>query len=383
MTYLPNELSVNLYALCMLLFIYITSRRHGDALSAQRRIYRHLVAGALVLLLANVGTDVLAGMPEMYRAAWFLAYLLYAPLLWLAFLYFRCNIFSAEQHWAVWERGIGGICLLDGLFTLLSPLTGWYYAISDAGVCVRGPWFDVHLLLLVGGLSLLGFMVICFRRSLDTSRFYSLLFFLLPPLLCSLLLLFFDANFVAGGIAFSLMVIFITLQSRDLVTDYLTGAYNRRQLEWILQEKIRTAAQQGFAAIMVDIDSFKQINDAYGHDAGDDALRNTADILRRSVRLKDIVARYGGDEFCVIVSGSLNAAELVGIVSRIEAELRYFNTCAVKPYQLSFSMGYSIYDPASGMDAQHFQKHIDSLMYAQKKTRHAERRRAEDWEVTD
>lgn len=175
MTYLPNELSVNLYALCMLLFIYITSRRHGDALSAQRRIYRHLVAGALVLLLANVGTDVLAGMPGMYRAAWFLAYLLYAPLLWLAFLYFRCNIFSAEQHWAVWERGIGGICLLDGLFTLLSPLTGWYYAISDAGVCVRGPWFDVHLLLLVGGLSLLGFMVICFRRSLDTSRFYSLL----------------------------------------------------------------------------------------------------------------------------------------------------------------------------------------------------------------
>ena len=46
-----------------------------------RRIYRHLVAGALVLLLANVGTDVLAGMPGMYRAAWFLAYLLYAPLL--------------------------------------------------------------------------------------------------------------------------------------------------------------------------------------------------------------------------------------------------------------------------------------------------------------
>ena len=105
------------------------------------------------------------------------------------------------------------------------------------------------------------------------------------------------------------MVIFVTIQSRDLITDFLTGACNRRQLEWILQERIRNAEQLGFGAIMLDIDSFKRINDEYGHDAGDDALRNTADILRRCVRLRDVVARYGGDEFWVVISGQLQAAD--------------------------------------------------------------------------
>ena len=68
----------------------------------------------------------------------------------------------------------------------------------------------------------------------------------------------------------------------------------------------------------------------------------------------------------------------MGIVHRIEAELRYFNEFSAKPYHLSLSMGYGVYDPASGMDAQQFQKHIDGLMYSQKKAHHQECRRQED-----
>ena len=80
----------------------------------------------------------------------------------------------------------------------------------------------------------------------------------------------------------------------------------------------------------------------------------------------------------MVISGQLQAAELMGIVHRIEAELRYFNEFSAKPYHLSLSMGYGVYDPASGMDAQQFQKHIDGLMYSQKKAHHKECRRQED-----
>ena len=380
MTYLTETLSIDMYAFFMLLFIYIMSRRRGDRISHQRKIFHRMVAAAMLLLAANAGTCFTAAcnLVLLEQLVWFFAYLLYIPILWMAFRYFRCNIFSVKGQGKGWLWGMGSLCLMDGLLTLATPWTGWYYLFDGQGIYHRGPWFALHLMLLSLGILVLAVMALRFHRRLDASRFYSLLFFLVPPGLCAGLLLLTGANLVAGGIAFSLMVIFVTIQSRDLITDFLTGACNRRQLEWILQERIRNAEQQGFGAIMVDIDSFKRINDEYGHDAGDDALRNTADILRRCVRLRDVVARYGGDEFWVVISGQLQAAELMGIVHRIEAELRYFNEFSAKPYHLSLSMGYGVYDPASGMDAQQFQKHIDGLMYSQKKAHHQECRRQED-----
>ena len=372
MIYLPTVQGINIYALCMLFFLYIMSSRYGDLLLQQRKVYRSMVAAAMLLLASDALNSILMGdgLLSSKKVLCFSAYMMYAPILWFAFQYFHYNIFAARSEGKGWKQMIGGLCLLDSVMALLTPWTGWLYFWDELGKYHRGPLFDTHLLLLSLGILLLGGMALYFRRGMAVSRFYSLLLFLVPPVVAVGLMLFMGVNLVSAGIAFSLLIIFVTLQSRDLVTDYLTGSYNRRRLEWILQERIRNAASQGFAAIMVDIDSFKGINDAYGHDAGDDALRNTADILRRCVRLKDIVARYGGDEFCVVISECREIEELIGIVQRIDAELRYFNEFSAKPYRLCLSMGYGLYDPASGMDAQSFQKHIDALMYQQKKFRH-------------
>lgn len=100
------------------------------------------------------------------------------------------------------------------------------------------------------------------------------------------------------------------------VTDGLTGLSNRRAFDRALEVETARAGRYDhpLALIILDIDSFKTYNDAYGHPAGDERLRAIADLLRSTVREPDVVARYGGEEFALILphadkAGALNLAE--------------------------------------------------------------------------
>jgi diguanylate cyclase (GGDEF)-like protein/PAS domain S-box-containing protein len=107
------------------------------------------------------------------------------------------------------------------------------------------------------------------------------------------------------------------------VKDPLTGLYNRRYLEETLDREIRRAvrAEQSLGILMLDLDHFKKINDAYGHEAGDAVLRDTADFLTKSVRVEDTVCRIGGEEF-VIVLPTANAEAGRARAERIRSKLR-------------------------------------------------------------
>jgi diguanylate cyclase (GGDEF)-like protein/PAS domain S-box-containing protein len=90
---------------------------------------------------------------------------------------------------------------------------------------------------------------------------------------------------------------------RQSVRDVLTGLYNRRYLDEVLDREMRraTRASQSLGVLMVDLDHFKHFNDAHGHDAGDVVLREAAAFLVKNVRSDDLVCRYGGEEFVIIL----------------------------------------------------------------------------------
>jgi diguanylate cyclase (GGDEF)-like protein/PAS domain S-box-containing protein len=95
------------------------------------------------------------------------------------------------------------------------------------------------------------------------------------------------------------------------IKDPLTGLYNRRYLTEIMEREIRRAvrAEQCLGVLMLDLDHFKNFNDTYGHDAGDTVLREAASFFTRSIRVEDIVCRFGGEEFVVLLpTADLNAA---------------------------------------------------------------------------
>ncbi len=102
------------------------------------------------------------------------------------------------------------------------------------------------------------------------------------------------------------------------ITDYLTGLYNRRYLETILKSAEDKANNRDitFSVIIIDIDNFKKINDTYGHNMGDKVLVAIADVLRNTLRISDIPARWGGEEFLVFLeqtnhNGAMALAERI------------------------------------------------------------------------
>lgn len=187
-----------------------------------------------------------------------------------------------------------------------------------------------------------------------------------------------DLNMTYASISIGLLIVFFYLQTKNLDVDYLTGALNRRGIDISVEEKIQysLATGQKFAAIMMDLDRFKEINDNYGHHEGDYALMVVSNILFKVFPPKSSIGRFGGDEFCVVCD--IDALEeLRAKVDMIEDELDLWNYKSEKPYKLQASIGSMIYDPANNMTTKQFQIAIDELMYKEKRKHHlADNRRA-------
>ena len=106
-------------------------------------------------------------------------------------------------------------------------------------------------------------------------------------------------------------------------TDSLTGTYVRGFVIQQLQQSIKRSLRhcEPLSLLMVDLDRFKQINDQYGHQVGDRALRQVGELLREAVRETDVVGRYGGDEFIMILPGTAAAGALI-VADRIMQRVR-------------------------------------------------------------
>lgn len=111
----------------------------------------------------------------------------------------------------------------------------------------------------------------------------------------------------------------------ETTRDVLTSAYNRRHFEKRLGEEFAVCAERGYgwplSLIFIDLDKFKEVNDGYGHQAGDAILKTVADLLRENTRDTDTVARYGGDEFVLLLPG-VDAEQVNSVADRICAEVR-------------------------------------------------------------
>jgi diguanylate cyclase (GGDEF)-like protein/PAS domain S-box-containing protein len=146
--------------------------------------------------------------------------------------------------------------------------------------------------------------------------------------------------------------------------DGLTGLYNRRRFEQELDRQLAYGRRYGMdgALLVIDLDRFKQVNDGHGHRAGDRVLAAVARVLRARLRESDIIARFGGDEFAVLMphGGAADAAELANLV--VNSIRREVSTPAGP---LDASVGYALFEDATSSSDEVLSR-ADDAMYADK-----------------
>ncbi len=151
--------------------------------------------------------------------------------------------------------------------------------------------------------------------------------------------------------------------------DALTGLYNRRVFSSLAGHNLRQARRNGLnlAVMFIDLDRFKPINDSLGHKIGDMLLMTIADRLKTCVRDTDIVARFGGDEFVVMLTGMKDTTRVADIAEKIIEDLSL--PCVLDGHQVSVtpSIGISLY-PCDGEDIDGLVRNADAAMYGAKKT---------------
>lgn len=154
--------------------------------------------------------------------------------------------------------------------------------------------------------------------------------------------------------------------SSSIITDSLTGIGNRRYFDEVINNFAKKADQSDttFSLVMVDLDHFKQVNDLYGHPAGDDVLRKFGEILHDEKREGDYVFRYGGEEFALLFV-NLQADEAVHVVERIRNK---FNPLSFNSGDQSFNVTFSAGSADYQGDTKDLISAADQALYEAKRT---------------
>jgi diguanylate cyclase (GGDEF)-like protein len=160
---------------------------------------------------------------------------------------------------------------------------------------------------------------------------------------------------------------------RHATVDDLTGLANRRGFFALGEHELLVAARtrSSVALLFLDVDGLKDVNDELGHVVGDQLLRETADVIRETIRASDVAGRLGGDEFCVLLMGDPEL-DPDRVVERVRDTLASHNTRPDRTFHLAVSMGIASLPPGRSVTLEELIDAADERMYEDKRAKQQE-----------
>lgn len=277
---------------------------------------------------------------------------------------------NRRHHETVIRIPIAILCALDAA----SIFTGWIFTIDAGNHYTTGPLFLIQAVINYAYLliptinSLIRFFRT--RSRLQRTEYGTYAVYMIAPLSAGLLE---DTvptvPILALNIFMVIHLLFLTIQNMQIYHDALTDLNNRRRLDQYLEERLpKASAAHPVMLLMIDINRFKAINDGFGHIEGDKALKTVSAVLRKAAeKYGAFIARYGGDEFCLVTEKTDGGLE--ELEEDIREMLRDEQTGGNGKYLLTVSIGCAVCG-APENDAGGFLARADGALYAEKKEWH-------------
>jgi len=325
---------------------------------------------ALILIL-DTTMWLLNGVPgalarEASIAVTVLYYILNPTICMLWYFYVDFYIYRNEKRLKKISLPMAIPTLINLILSVGSIFNKALFYIDSNNIYHRGTGFIVMALICFFYLAYTLAFTLLKQKLIEKQDFIPIAVFTIPPFIGGIIQSFFyGISLIWICTTISILIVFVNIQNNQLYTDHLTGLFNRRQLDRYLQHRFTNIEDGLLAGLMIDIDSFKNINDMYGHNAGDQALVDTAEILRKTFRKNDFIARFGGDEFVVVMTVQ-DKNDLQLAIDRLKETVATFNAQKTVPYSISLSIGYDCYFDQTDKTAKDFIRRIDDLMYQQK-----------------
>ncbi|MDR2258110.1 MAG: GGDEF domain-containing protein [Treponema sp.] len=341
----------------------------------QRKIYLSALVSLFIAITVNFAASILEGKPGagvhiilqvMYNLFFIVQNLsYYLAVVVIDYLTNRNNARAGKfMYLALAVAGLHAVIMALNIFF------GFYFYITEDNRFMNGSMFLLRFYL--GYIAILIIIIDMFlsAKYLKTAHIYLLT-------LCAVLVgagaaldLAFPGGrliwvFFAGGLLYGYFYII----RRDTTQDAITGIGNRSSFTEFINQAARLPAKQSYAMALFDINGLKKINDAHGPEAGDQALAEMADILKKCSRQSDFLVRIGGDEFLIAIKAKFDIEK---VLARI---LRTLETCNKKPdrlYTLSISYGYATFTTKTDQSIEEFLQRLNGLVFQHKKDQRQE-----------
>ena len=378
--YLLFNLGVDGFAILVLFILLYTSLVSHDN-TVDVRFMRRTLLMLLLVLLFDFFTWIMIGRPGstvhvLMNIVITLYYMcqIYAVVVWAQYVQYRVNrvLMSRKNTWISIVLPLGTVFVL----LLTNPLTHYTFNITSGNEYERGPLSTPMCLLVMGYLVVTSIWVL-YKRSQEMlasrRREYAILagFVVAPFIGVVIQLSHYGVSLIWTLTSISMLMLYINRSRDEVSIDALTGLNNRGSLDKYLVERIGAESDERLTLILMDVDKFKLINDELGHDMGDVALREVAEIIRQSFSSgHNFISRYGGDEFVVVIPQVDDPRMIDGFMKSLNSNLENFNGTGDFPKKLSISCGVAFY-PKDGINTpEDLLKAADAQMYEEKSRHH-------------
>jgi len=249
------------------------------------------------------------------------------------------------------------------------------FTIDDDNVYHRGPFLWLSLVFVLGLVLYTIVLSIKNRKHISDGMIAFIAVFALLPVTISFIQLFVYGIILTWAVvALGVVFAYYLLEINGNSIDYLTKLRSRRKIEEIIRGLIEK--NQGFIAIMIDLEYFKSINDKYGHKTGDEVLVHFSKVLNKAFGKQNYISRVGGDEFMIVLKND-TMESIPQYKEKIKAELQQYEDLDFLS-EIDFSFGFKFFPSNNQITTDIVFDEVDILMYQDKSKNKNLQRRSTD-----